>query len=92
MGSGSRQRQFGDDAQIAHAGTVGCMALLLPIAHGIDIQIEAQRKLLLRQPKRFTDAADIDRLALRYTGIPFRNRNGKRVSAWVRVERWEHWE
>ena len=39
-----------------------------------------------------TELDDIDRLALRYTGIPFRNRTGKRVSAWVRVERWHAWE
>ena len=39
-----------------------------------------------------TELADIDRLALRYTGKPFRNRAGKRVSAWVRVERWHEWE
>jgi PPOX class probable F420-dependent enzyme len=38
------------------------------------------------------ELADIDRLALRYTGNPFRNRAGKRVSAWVRVERWHEWE
>jgi PPOX class probable F420-dependent enzyme len=38
------------------------------------------------------ELADIDRLALRYTGNPFRNRAGKRVSAWVRVERWHRWE
>jgi PPOX class probable F420-dependent enzyme len=38
-----------------------------------------------------TDLADIDRLALRYTGIPFRNRAGKRVSAWMRPERWHRW-
>ncbi len=39
-----------------------------------------------------TELADIDRLALRYTGNPFRNRAGKRVSAWVRVDRWHEWE
>ncbi len=38
------------------------------------------------------ELADIDRLALRYTGNPFRNRVDKRVSAWVRPERWERWE
>ena len=38
------------------------------------------------------DLADIDRLALRYQGHPFRNRDGKRVSAWVRVERWHRWD
>jgi len=38
------------------------------------------------------ELADIDRLALRYTAKPFRNRVDKRVSAWVRPERWERWE
>ena len=38
------------------------------------------------------DLADIDRLALRYTGRPFRNRAGKRVSAWMRPERWYRWD
>ena len=38
------------------------------------------------------DLADIDRLALRYQGHPFRNRTGKRVSAWMRPERWYRWD
>lgn len=38
------------------------------------------------------DLADIDRLALRYQGNLFRNRTGKRVSAWMRVERWHSWD
>jgi PPOX class probable F420-dependent enzyme len=38
------------------------------------------------------ELTDIDRLALRYTGKPFRNRTAKRVSAWLRVERWHEWE
>jgi PPOX class probable F420-dependent enzyme len=39
-----------------------------------------------------TELADIDRLARRYTGKPFRNRAAKRVSAWVRPERWHEWD
>jgi PPOX class probable F420-dependent enzyme len=35
--------------------------------------------------------ADIDRLALRYTGRPFRTRDAKRVSAWIEPERWHAW-
>jgi PPOX class probable F420-dependent enzyme len=35
--------------------------------------------------------ADIDRLALRYTGRPFRTRDAKRVSAWIEPERWHGW-
>jgi PPOX class probable F420-dependent enzyme len=34
---------------------------------------------------------DIDRLALRYTGRPFRSRHAKRVSAWMEPERWHGW-
>ena len=34
---------------------------------------------------------DIDRLALRYTGSPFRSRDRRRVSAWLRVLRWHAW-
>jgi len=35
--------------------------------------------------------ADIDRLAVRYTGRPFRTRDAKRVSAWLEPERWHGW-
>ena len=38
-----------------------------------------------------TDLADIDRLAVRYTGQPFRRRDSKRVSAWLEPERWHGW-
>jgi PPOX class probable F420-dependent enzyme len=34
---------------------------------------------------------DIDRLALRYTGEPFRSRDARRVSAWIVPERWSSW-
>jgi PPOX class probable F420-dependent enzyme len=34
---------------------------------------------------------DIDRLALHYSGRPFRDREHRRVSAWVEVERWHAW-
>ena len=34
---------------------------------------------------------DIDRLAIRYTGKPYRNRTSPRVSAWMRPERWNRW-
>ena len=37
------------------------------------------------------DLADIDRLAARYTGQPFRTRGRKRVSAWMEPERWHGW-
>ena len=35
--------------------------------------------------------ADIDRLAIRYTGNPFRTRDRKRVSAWMAIDRWHEW-
>jgi PPOX class probable F420-dependent enzyme len=38
------------------------------------------------------ELADIDRLALRYYGKPFLNREAKRVSAWMRPERWYRWD
>jgi PPOX class probable F420-dependent enzyme len=38
------------------------------------------------------DLADIDRLAHRYTGKPYETRDSKRVSAWVRVNRWHGWD
>ena len=38
------------------------------------------------------DLTDIDRLAQRYTGKPFGNRSGRRVSAWIEPERWHTWE
>ena len=38
------------------------------------------------------DLADVDRLAVRYTGRPFSRRDAKRLSAWVEPERWHGWE
>jgi PPOX class probable F420-dependent enzyme len=38
-----------------------------------------------------SDLVDIDRLARRYTGMPFRNREGQRVSAWLVPDRWHGW-
>lgn len=37
------------------------------------------------------DLADIDQLAIRYTGAPYRQRARERVTAWMRVERWHTW-
>ena len=37
------------------------------------------------------DLADIDRLAVRYTGQPFRRRDNRRVSAWLEPDRWHGW-
>jgi len=34
---------------------------------------------------------DIDRLAVRYTGEPFRTRDRRRVSAWIEVDAWHGW-
>lgn len=35
--------------------------------------------------------AGIDRLALRYTGKPYRNRESPRVNAWMRPTGWHQW-
>jgi hypothetical protein len=35
---------------------------------------------------------DIDRLAVRYTGAPFRTRDRRRYRAWVRVDAWHGWD
>jgi PPOX class probable F420-dependent enzyme len=37
------------------------------------------------------DLLDIDRLALRYTGKPYRKRDRKRFTAWLEPERWHVW-
>jgi PPOX class probable F420-dependent enzyme len=37
------------------------------------------------------DLRDIDRLALRYTGRPYRRRDRARFSAWLEPERWYVW-
>lgn len=37
------------------------------------------------------DLSDIDRLARHYTGKPFRDRESRRVSAWVDVVSWHAW-
>ena len=37
------------------------------------------------------DLADIDRVARHYTGEPFRDRESRRVSAWVEVSSWHAW-
>jgi PPOX class probable F420-dependent enzyme len=34
---------------------------------------------------------DIDRLAVRYSGEPFRTRDHRRFSAWVEVDAWHGW-
>jgi PPOX class probable F420-dependent enzyme len=34
---------------------------------------------------------DSDRLALRYTGSPFRTRDRRRYTAWVEVDAWHAW-
>jgi PPOX class probable F420-dependent enzyme len=35
--------------------------------------------------------ADIDRLAIRYTGKPYPDRDRRRVSAWIEVDSWHSW-
>lgn len=36
--------------------------------------------------------ADIDRLARRYTGADYETRDSRRVTAWVRIDRWHGWD
>jgi PPOX class probable F420-dependent enzyme len=36
--------------------------------------------------------ADIDRLAMHYTGRSYRNRERPRVSAWIEIDRWHGWK
>ncbi|MEU9501671.1 PPOX class F420-dependent oxidoreductase [Streptomyces sp. NPDC048196] len=42
----------------------------------------------LRDDEQLTD---IDRLAQRYLGKPYPQRDRRRVSAWIEVERWHGW-
>jgi len=39
-----------------------------------------------------TDLTDIDRLARRYSGKPFRSRTASRVSAWIEPHGWHGWD
>ncbi len=39
-----------------------------------------------------TELKDIDRLAMRYTGAPFRKRDAARYSAWIEVDAWHGWQ
>jgi PPOX class probable F420-dependent enzyme len=39
-----------------------------------------------------SDLADIDRLARRYNGKPFRSRAARRVSAWIEPHGWHVWD
>jgi hypothetical protein len=41
--------------------------------------------------ERDADLHDIDRLARRYTGKPYANRERRSWSAWVEVKRWHGW-
>jgi PPOX class probable F420-dependent enzyme len=38
-----------------------------------------------------SDLSDIDRLSRHYTGQPYSDRDRRRVSAWIEVERWHAW-
>jgi PPOX class probable F420-dependent enzyme len=37
------------------------------------------------------DLADIDRLSRHYLGQPYAQRDRRRVSAWIEIERWHGW-
>jgi PPOX class probable F420-dependent enzyme len=38
------------------------------------------------------DLSGIDRIAMHYTGRPFRNREAARVNAWIEIASWHAWE
>jgi PPOX class probable F420-dependent enzyme len=38
-----------------------------------------------------TDLADIDRIAIQYTGKPYPVRDRRRISAWIAVDGWHGW-
>ena len=38
-----------------------------------------------------TDLADIDRVAIQYTGKPYPGRDRGRISAWIAVDGWHGW-
>jgi hypothetical protein len=38
------------------------------------------------------DLSGIDRIAMHYTGRPFRNREAARVNAWIEIAAWHAWE
>jgi len=38
-----------------------------------------------------TDLADIDRVAMQYTGKPYPRRDRGRISAWIAVDGWHGW-
>jgi PPOX class probable F420-dependent enzyme len=37
------------------------------------------------------DLADIDRLSRQYTGRPYPQRDRRRISAWIEIDRWHGW-
>jgi hypothetical protein len=37
------------------------------------------------------DLADIDRLSRHYLGQPYAQRDRRRVSAWIEIDRWHGW-
>ena len=39
-----------------------------------------------------TDLSGIDRLSVRYGGMPFRNRTARRVNAWIDPVGWHGWD
>jgi PPOX class probable F420-dependent enzyme len=38
-----------------------------------------------------SELADIDRLAILYTGAPYRIRDRARISAWIEIDQWHGW-
>jgi PPOX class probable F420-dependent enzyme len=60
----------------------------------IDLEQWYRQVTLMGRVVRIEDdpeLADIDRLAQRYTGREYRDRNRRSVSAWLEPERWYGW-
>ncbi|HET7758689.1 MAG TPA: PPOX class F420-dependent oxidoreductase [Gaiellaceae bacterium] len=60
----------------------------------LDAESWYRQVTLLGRVAEFVDddeLSDIDRLSRHYGGEPFRDRESRRVSAWVEVESWHLW-
>jgi len=63
----------------------------LTVLEGDDWYIHVSVQGRVQEFRDDHELADIDRLAKHYTGEPFRNRERKRVSAWIELDRWHGW-
>ena len=58
-------------------------------AHGWYTHVSVQGRV--SSLEHDADLADIDRLSRHYTGHDYPNRDRRRVSAWIEIERWHGW-